>query len=461
MAFEGIDLDTRTQEILLAASNHDLETLKPFLRVPGAASVQDPETGFTPLHAAIAACGLAHTKKHTASENGVAAEPTNGTTNGRTHESNAEDEDGEEEVDMANAKATVRELFLSGAIWNDLDTNDETPGCLAWRLGQKELYELVVEAGVRAELLMNLMGGYEQLADDDHEAEDEDEDGIPDLVVQSDINTTTHTAPSNPAAQTIPTQHKDVNSEDYLKSTLTFTDDKLLDADTNGVMMAWETPIMALTASLLAPTPGLRILNIGFGLGIIDRHFAATSPFSHHIIEAHPNVLAKLQNPNTSNLSNTAPDNTNDHDNIDAAYADFGPAWIQKGEGRNVIHPGRWQDIVPHLLEAGEIFDVIYFDTFGEDYTQLKLFFSEYVVGLLAPEGRFGFFNGLGADRRVCYDVYCRVVELDLCDAGLDVEWTEVDVELEGREGEGDWRGVRRRYWTLSKYRLPVCRFLG
>ena len=71
------------------------------------------------------------------------------------------------------------------------------------------------------------------------------------------------------------------------------------------------------------------------------------------------------------------------------------------------------------------------------------------------PPPAFGFFNGLGADRRVCYDVYARVVEMHLGDAGLDVEWRDLDVDLNAgagldRDGEGEWRGVRRRYWTLD-----------
>lgn len=141
------------------------------------------------------------------------------------------------------------------------------------------------------------------------------------------------------------------------------------------------------------------------------------------------------------------------------------------------------------------MFDAIYFDTFGEDYGQLKMFFTEYVPGLLDENGRFGWFNGLGADRRVCYDVYTKVSELDLwyvrtylisllslagignscsgeehmltsnSDAGMDVEWTDIDVPLEEmkmeEEGEGEWKGVRRRYWTLEKYRLPICNFMG
>jgi protein arginine N-methyltransferase 2 len=467
MSLDDIDLDTRTQEILLAASNHDLDALKPFLRVPGAASVQDPETGFTPLHAAIAACGDA-TQDEADDDSNVADAPVNGTTNGNSHKSK-DDRNEEDEVDIEKAKVTVKELFLSGAIWNDLDMNNETPGCLAWRLGLKELYGLVVDAGVRAELLMNLMGGYEQLPDEDDEDEEEEADAIVEdsaeqlTITDASANTITPQRAPNPE----PLQHQDITSEAYLASALTFTPSKLLDDASNGVMMSWETPIMDLTAKLLAPSPSLRILNIGFGLGIIDRLFAATKPAAHHIIEAHPDVLARLRCAPKFDEGGEGADKgdvAGEEDN----FAFFGPEWLREGEGRNVIHEGRWQDIVPKLLEEGLVFDVIYFDTFGEDYSQLKTFFSEYVVGLLAADGRFGFFNGLGADRRVCYDVYCRVVELDLCDAGLDVEWVDVDVDMGdeegeghrglGREGEGEWRGVRRRYWTLEKvgFDLPL-----
>src|SRR4051794_21655133 len=125
--FTASTIDEDTQQILFHASNHDLAALKPLLRTPGNASVQDPETGFTPLHAAIAACG-----------------------------SNTDNLEEGEEVDIEKAKEVVKELFLSGAIWNDLDVNNETPGCLAWRLGRKELYDSVVDAGVRAEMLLGL-----------------------------------------------------------------------------------------------------------------------------------------------------------------------------------------------------------------------------------------------------------------------------------------------------------------
>lgn len=410
---DTIDLDITAQEIFLHASRHDLQALKPFLRIPGNASVQDPETGLTPLHAAIAAC---------------------------------EDDDSKETIEKA--EATIRELFFSGAIWNDVDIKDETPACLAWRLGRKELYDIVVEAGVRAEILHALMGGYDELSSGDEDEKDEeahDGDEAPELV---DGTKTVKEEEKDTKAPFDAQDMNDVNSKDYLASDLTFTDTAILDGDNNGVMMEWESQIMDLSAHLLAPSPEEggpehpRVLNIGFGMGIIDRFFAAKNPSTHHVIEAHPAVLATLKNP--------------DHD--------FGEMWEKKlDEGRNKIYAGRWQDVVPKLFEAGEQYDAIYFDTFGEDYGALKMFFQDYVPGLLAPEGRFGFFNGLGADRRVCYDVYTKVVEMDTCDAGMDVQWVDVEVPImEGlqKEGEGEWKDVRRRYWTLDTYRLPIITFM-
>ncbi|KAG4431007.1 hypothetical protein IFR05_013515 [Cadophora sp. M221] len=429
----GIDITTQT--ILLHASNHDLPALKPLLRVPGNASVQDPETGFTPLHAAIAACG----PLKTASSSGVVSMGNGEATKARDA---VEGQEEDEEVDTEKAKKVIEELFFSGAIWNDLDANNETPGCLAYRLGRMELYEMCVNAGVRAELLLGLMGGYEELEGEDSEMDEDEEVGAAtvqageemDKQADAEGNSNGASGEHNLAvgpAEELALSHqtpetppqppkKDVNSADYLASSLIFTSTKLLDSDNNGVMMAWETSIMRRTVDLLlppptsssTPKPGARILNIGFGMGIIDRMFRSTQPSKHHIIEAHPSVLHTLSEPSS----------------------DFGKTWEDSAPtpGAYKIHAGKWQDICPLLLQAGEVYDAIYFDTFGEDYAQLKLFFTEFIPGLLDSEGSFGFFNGLGADRRVCYDVYCRVVEMDCMEAGLDVEWTNVDVDALG-----------------------------
>ena len=36
------------------------------------------------------------------------------------------------------------------------------------------------------------------------------------------------------------------------------------------------------------------MLNVGFGLGLVDRAIQSNSPASHTIIEAHPDVLRKV-----------------------------------------------------------------------------------------------------------------------------------------------------------------------
>ncbi|KAF3062816.1 Protein arginine N-methyltransferase 2 [Daldinia childiae] len=419
-------------QILYHAWHHDIAGIKPLLNVPGRASVQEPKTGETPLHAAIRACAPVN--------QGALSD---GTDNVEEH-----------------AKTVVHELFMSGAIWNDVDNNNETPGCIAARLGLKELYTLCVEAGVRAELLFGLLDGYEELESDDgdeEEGEEEEEKGEhgPQDEEEKDFENSNGGGVEEDIEVIVDSDRAfvppkgtvgpNVNSADYLRSNLTYSDGKLVDSAQNGVMMAWETSIMRASVDALLPglPAGRKILNIGFGMGIVDRMFAETRPAKHHIIEAHPSVL----------------------EHVNSSDSKFGKEWETSGpaEGAFKVHGGKWQEVVPKLLEQGETYDAIYFDTFGEDYGQLRMFFTEYVPGLLEEQGRFGFFNGLGADRKICYDVYTQVVEMHLSDAGMDVEWQELDVDMKdlGKEGEGEWQGVKRRYWTLDKYRLPTCTLMG
>lgn len=333
-------------EILRPAWHHDLAALKPLLTVPGKASVQEPTTGETPLHATIRACGPAAT---------------------------AQTEDREDAAGAA-ARQIVEELFMSGAIWNDVDSRNETPGCVAARLGRFPLYRLCVEAGVRAELLFGLLAGYEELESDGEDEEEEredtdmatgDDDEPPDLVntttgaeqathvpaaaakgqgEKEDEEEETEIVDSNPDRAFVPagTAAHEVHSDEYLRSHLTYTEGKLVDAEANGVMMAWETSIMRASVDSLLPASssgsgdgGPKILNIGFGMGIIDGMFVEARPARHHIIEAHPEVLAHIA---------SSPD------------CRFGPAWEAAGPepGAHKVHAGRWQDVVPQLLEAGE-----------------------------------------------------------------------------------------------------------
>jgi type IV protein arginine methyltransferase len=413
------DCPDDARDVLYHAWAHDLGYLKKVLRENGKASLQDPTTGETPLHAAIRSCGP--------------AEPS-------------DEDDGEDDGPVEEAREVIQELFFAGAIWNDVDSNNETPGCVAWRLGRKTLYNMCVDAGARAEMLFAVMDGYEQLSSaggsEDGDAAEAEEDhqqqvGDADATTQENQDGGDAATTTEPPSRFVPPDagEKPVTSDEYLGSTLTYDGGKLVDEDLNGVMMAWETDIMRRSVAALLPDApaGKRILNIGFGMGIIDGMFAALQPSRHHIIEAHPSVLEHVA---------SSPDSS------------FGPAWEAAGPepGAFKVHAGRWQDVVPQLLAQGEIYDAIYFDTFAEDYAQLRMFFMEHVPGLLDEEGRFSFFNGLGADRRICYDVYTKVVEMHCTEAGLDVEWEEsaVDMSALAEDGKGEWEGVRRRYWTLD-----------
>ncbi|OGM48031.1 arginine N-methyltransferase 2 [Aspergillus bombycis] len=409
-----IDVDLDVQEILLAASQHDIPKLRQLIRsnqtIANPVNVRDPETGYAPLHAAIAAC-----------------EPDDDEPNGV--QTNGEQTDEQKSV-VEKGSATVRFLLQEGAIWNDLDNNNETPGCVARRLGLGELYEQMVDAGVRAELLLNRLDGYEELEDDDEEEEEDDDDeetaeaGAE--VVEVESESVPQLVEAATTTDTVMETGPDVTNSRYLDSNLTFQNDRLLDQDQNGVMMAWESDIMAKSAKKLLPTSGLRVLNVGHGMGIVDGFIQEQSPAEHHIIEAHPEVVAEMK---------------------------------RKGWGEKpgvTIHEGRWQDILPDLVGQGVMFDAIYYDTFAESYGDFREFFSEQVIGLLEQEGKWSFFNGMGADRQISYDVYQKVAEMDLMDAGFDVEWEEIALP----KLDNEWDGVRRAYWQIESYRLPLCKYM-
>jgi protein arginine N-methyltransferase 2 len=343
-----------TEEVILlakriigAAERHDVPALKVLLK-EGSANVQDPTASVatSPLHAAIASCGKAA--------------------------------DGQEADD--NAVQTVEFLLQNGAIWNDLNKEDDTPGCIALRLGQKKIYDIMVEAGVRAEILfakMAALGLTETVDEEEEEATDEITEEQPaakkQKVSEEEVKEIQQ-VPEDPVLDDV-----SLDNHAYLKSQLRYKDKILLDESDNAVMMDWEDQIMRRHAETINPKAGLKVMNVGHGLGLVDTAIQTHNPAEHHIIEAHPQVHARLRE----------------------------TGWYDKPNVH--IHEGRWQDILPKLVAQGVVLDGIYYDTFAEDYAALKEFFAEYVVQLLAKDGVFGWYNGLGADRQICYDVYTKV----------------------------------------------------
>ena len=139
-----------------------------------------------------------------------------------------------------------------------VDRNNETPGCLARRLGQTQLYEAIKMNGVYAEVLLN-------------------------YVERTDTA-------SEENANTI--------HNDFLNSKLEYDEvpGVLLDDQGAPVMMNWESKIMRETAQVLLPIVGKgRVLNIGFGMGIVDGYLQERNPESHVIVEAHPAVIQRMK----------------------------------------------------------------------------------------------------------------------------------------------------------------------
>ena len=143
----------------------------------------------------------------------------------------------------------------------------------------------------------------------------------------------------------------------YLDERLTYTDDgRLLDSQGRAVMMEWEREIMKESAKVVCANGG-RILNIGFGLGIIDSYIQSYDIDSHWIIEAHKDVYRKMDE-----------DGWLDKDNVTVVYR-------------------RWQD----ALELLPKFDGIYFDTWND--SGLKELFIPRLPELLKLGGVFSYWG--------------------------------------------------------------------
>jgi len=217
------------KRIIGAAERHDVSALKVLLK-DGSANVQDPTAtvATSPLHAAIAACGQA--------------------------------EDGKEAGD--EAAQTVEFLLQNGGIWNDLNKEDETPGCVALRLGQKKIYDIMVEAGVRAEILfakMEALGlGFNTIDDEEEDDEEEDVDAQPAIKKQKVSDQQANEIQETAESQTL--DDVSLDNRAYLKSQLRYKPGILLDESDNAVMMDWETQIMQRHAETINPKKGLKVM---------------------------------------------------------------------------------------------------------------------------------------------------------------------------------------------------------
>eukprot|EP00939_MAST-03C_sp_MAST-3C-sp1_P001982 g1982.t1 len=284
----------------------------------------------------------------------------------------------------AGSTEVVSLLLQHGAPWNALDRKGRCAGEYAMEAGHQKVVDQLVDAGVRAEMILAAL----------------DEKKRRGMM--------TRPPPSN---------------RQYLERDISYLSDgdTIVDKEKDAVMMAWEKPLMELHAEVACATKG-HVLNIGFGLGLVDTAIQKRKPSAHTIIEAHPQV-----------------------------YRGMIKAGWDKKEGVNVVF-GRWQDVISKLGP----FDAIFFDTYGEYYADMRELHVQ-LPKLLKPGGLYSFFNGLCPHNVFFQGVMCQIVKLELAELGLSTQF--IPVPVNSSPDSDTWKGVKRKYFHNDTYFLPICHF--
>ncbi len=149
--------------------------------------------------------------------------------------------------------------------------------------------------------------------------------------------------------------HEYMTEQDYLNTDLTFSDTEITLPDGFEVMMEWERPIMERSAAIVCHNQG-DVLNVGFGMAIIDTAIQQQGVTTHTIIEAHEQVVEKARR------------------------------WSEDKKGVNLIH-STWQDAIDGLPQ----FDGIYLDTLMPPIVP----FLEHVPEMLKQDGVFLYFQSM------------------------------------------------------------------
>lgn len=178
---------------------------------------------------------------------------------------------------LHDRSAAVELLLSAGAPWNALSTSGLSAGDLALQHSHQETLDLLLNFAIQSELILGT------------------------IARQS--------------------RNQDPNDQEksYLEERIEFAEDRLMDAQSKAVMMAWEGPLMEAHARAVCSNGG-RVLNVGFGMGMIDGAIQKyDGVVEHTIVEAHPDVYERMMR-------------------------------LGWGEKKNVkVVFGRWQDVLPQL----------------------------------------------------------------------------------------------------------------
>lgn len=284
---------------------------------------------------------------------------------------------------------SVKLLLLEGAPWNATDRSGKCAGDHAVLAAEpsQPVIDCLVAAGVQAEMLFRAM-----------------------------------TRAQLPAGEHVANLEQTSSNRKYLDRPVHYTgpENNLLDEDKRGVMMSWEDPLMKAHAEILAHSGG-DVLNVGFGMGIVDTYLQSHSPRTHTIIEAHPDVYKKM----------------------------IADGWDKK-PGVTIVF-GRWQEVVGRL---GQNFDGIFFDTFDDDFEG----FHGALPGLLRPGGLYSFFNGIHPENLFFQGVACEVIKQQLDALGFESQFIRCDIDCSDLK---TWEGVAFNYFDSGQYFLPIVQWKG
>jgi type IV protein arginine methyltransferase len=239
--------------------------------------------------------------------------------------------------------ALCQQLLEYGAPWNAVDRLGQCAGNYATNEQHWSCVNVLVQWAVQAELILGTIERTMRNQSRDNvsnNSDHEDDHDSGECPSNDDVMKTTSLPPLT---------HEPSEKPHYLKQRVQYTVDgrALIDADSDAVMMEWERPLMRAHAQILMQhwtrtvegentggTSGGRVLNIGFGMGIIDTILQEEyHPALHIIIEAHPDVYQRMLN----------------------------EQWDQKNDVQ--VYFGKWQDVIPNLIAEKIQVDAIFYDT--------------------------------------------------------------------------------------------------
>lgn len=178
------------------------------------------------------------------------------------------------------------------------------------------------------------------------------------------------------------------------KTERTYKDGNLYSRDGYAIMMEWERPWMKKTADIICKNGG-DILNVGFGLGIVDTYIQEKDISSHTIMEFHPDVLKYMKE----------------------------NGWYDKV---NVIE-GDWRDNMDKLGQ----YDGIFFDAYFGEKNEFESLFLGNVKQLLKPGGIFSYWYTMHRESQNLVN-FCKTRDLKITYDKLPIDIPEQHHEQGG-----------------------------